>query len=138
VGVVGCSNLSHFKPMVLKAAIALLLLLFGFVDGARLSFQTVQHFDLAFLTHKEVWELNGRRIVCRVDLDSRPDERYGYIAYDCASPDDICRTFWLLRGQQIEDTMTVEATLRLRYVQDDSTQGERRPEKVQDLPLGVW
>jgi hypothetical protein len=40
-------------------------------------FQTVHHFDLAFLTRKHAWELNDRRIVFRVDLDSRPDERDG-------------------------------------------------------------
>jgi hypothetical protein len=33
--------------------------------------------------------LGGRRIVCRVDLDSRPDQHVGYTAYDCASPDDV-------------------------------------------------
>jgi hypothetical protein len=43
------------------------------MDIPFLSFQTVRHFDLAFLTHKQALELNGRHIVCRVDLDSRPD-----------------------------------------------------------------
>jgi hypothetical protein len=60
--------------------------------------------------------LNGRRIVCRVDLDSRPDEREGCTVYDCASPDATYRTVWLRKGEQAEDTMTVEATLHLRYV----------------------
>jgi hypothetical protein len=69
--------------------------------------QTVRHYDLAFLTHKQAWELQGRRIVCRVDLDSRPDERDGYAAHDCASPDDIYRTGWLRGGEHAEDTMTV-------------------------------
>jgi hypothetical protein len=86
------------------------------VDGSRLSFQTVCHFDLAFLTHKEALELNGRRIVCRVDLASRPEERDGFTVYDCASPDDTYRTVWLREGEQVEETMSVEATLRLRYV----------------------
>jgi hypothetical protein len=86
------------------------------VDGSRLSFQTVRHFDLAFLPHKQALELSGRRIVCRVDLDSRPEERDGFTVYDCASPDDVYRTVWLRGGEQAEDTMTVEATLRLRYV----------------------
>jgi hypothetical protein len=76
----------------MKATAAALLLLLVSVDGSRLSFQTVQHYDLAFLTPKQAWELNGRRIVCRVNLDSRPDERDGYTVYDCASPDDIYRT----------------------------------------------
>jgi hypothetical protein len=38
------------------------------------------------------------------------------MAYDCASPDDVYRTIWLREGEQAEDTMIVEATLRLRYV----------------------
>jgi hypothetical protein len=46
--------------------VAALLLLLAFVNGPRPSFQTVQHFDLAFLTHKLAWELNGQRIGCRV------------------------------------------------------------------------
>jgi hypothetical protein len=69
---------------------ALLLLAYG--DGPRPSFQTVRHDDLAFLTHKEAWELNGRRIVCRVDLDSLPQERGEFTVYDCASTDDAYRT----------------------------------------------
>jgi hypothetical protein len=92
---------------------AALLLLLASVDSSRLSFQTTRHYDLAFLTHKEALELNGRRIVCRVDLDSRPDERGGFTVYDCASPDGTYRTVWLRDGEQAEDTMTVEATLRL-------------------------
>jgi hypothetical protein len=99
----------------MKAAAALLLLLVS-VDGPRLSLQTVQHFDLAFLTHKQAWELQGQRIVCRVDLDSLPEERNGFTVYDCASPDDTYRTVWLREGEQVEDTMSVEATLHLRYV----------------------
>jgi hypothetical protein len=60
--------------------------------------------------------LNGRRIVCRVDLDSRPDQRGGFTIYDCASLDDTYRTVWLFDGEQVEGTMTVEATLHMRYV----------------------
>jgi hypothetical protein len=100
---------------IMKTAVALLLLL-DYLDGPRPSWQTVQHCDLVFLTHKQAWELNCRRIVCRVDLDSRPEERGGFAVYDCASPDDVYRTVWLREGEQVEDTMTVEATLRLRYV----------------------
>jgi hypothetical protein len=88
----------------------------GTLDVSRIFFQTVRHFDLAFLTHKQAWKLQGQRIVCRVDLDSRPDKRGGFTVYDCASPDDTYRTIWLREGEQVEDTMTVEATLRLRYV----------------------
>jgi hypothetical protein len=91
---------------------AALLLLLSYLDGSRPPFQTVQHFDLTFLTHKEALDLNGRRIVCRVDLDSRPNERGGYTINDCASLDDTYRTVWLRRGQQVEDTMIVEAMLR--------------------------
>jgi hypothetical protein len=98
-----------------KAAVAALMLLVS-GDGPRPSFQTVRQYDLAFLNHKQAWELNGRRIVCRVDLDSRPEECPGYIAYDCASPDDTYRTVWLRGGEQVEDAMMVEAKLRLRYV----------------------
>jgi hypothetical protein len=76
------------------------LLLLASVDGPRPSWQTVQHFDLAFLTHKQAWELNGQRIVCRVGLDSRPDERSGYTVYDCARPDDTYRTVWLRDGSR--------------------------------------
>jgi hypothetical protein len=96
--------------------VAALLLLRSYLDGSRPPFQTVRHFDLAYLTHKQALELNVQRIVCRVDLDSRPEIRDGYIAYDCASPDDVYRTVRLREGEQTEDTMTVEATLRLRYV----------------------
>jgi hypothetical protein len=99
----------------LRTAFALLLLLASVVSP-RPSFQTVQHFDLAFLTHKEAWELQGQRIVCRVDLDSRPEKRGGFTVYDCASPDGTYRTVWLRAGEEVEDTMMVEATLRLRYV----------------------
>jgi hypothetical protein len=100
----------------MRTAIAALLLLLASVDGPRLSFQTVRQFDLAFLTHQQAWELNGQRIVCRVDLDSRPDERGAFTVYDCASPDDTYRTVWLRDGEQAEGTMTVEGTVRLRYV----------------------
>jgi hypothetical protein len=95
---------------------AALLLLLGYVDSFWLSLRTVRHFDLGFLTHKQAWELQGQRIVCRVDLDSRPEERGGYTVYDCASPDDTYRTVWLREGEQVEGTMIVEAILRLRYV----------------------
>jgi hypothetical protein len=98
-----------------KTVAACILLLVS-VNGPRLPFQTIQHFDLAFLTHKQAWELNGRRIVCRVDLDSRPDKRDGFTVYDCASSDDDHRTVWLRGGEEAEDTMIIEATLRLRYV----------------------
>jgi hypothetical protein len=91
------------------------------VDGSRLSFQTVQQFDLAFLPHREAQELNGRRIVCRVDLDSRPNERSRFTVYDCTSPDGTYRTFWLRAGEEAEDTMIVEATLHLRYVPPGET-----------------
>jgi hypothetical protein len=97
-------------------AIVATLLLLTYVEGPHPSFQTVRHYDLAFLTPKEARELNGRRIVCRVDLDSRPDERGGYTAYDCASPDGTYRTLWLRDGEHADDTMMVEATLRLRSV----------------------
>jgi hypothetical protein len=100
----------------MRTAIAALLLLLASVDGPRPSWQIVQPFDLAFLTHKQDWELNGQRIVCCFDLDSRPDERDGYTACDCASPDGTYRTIWLREGEEAEDTMTVEATLRLRNV----------------------
>jgi hypothetical protein len=99
----------------MKAVVAALLLL-TYGDGPRPSLQIVRHYDLAFLTHKQAWELTGRRIVCRVDLDSRPEERAGYTVYNCASPDDTYRTVWLHEGEQAEDTRTVEATLHLRYV----------------------
>jgi hypothetical protein len=102
----------------MKAAFAALLLS-AYVDTPQPSFRAIRHYDLAFLTHQEAWDLHGQRIVCRVDLDSRPEMRHGYIAYDCASPDDVYRAVWLRRGQQIEDTMTVEATLRLRYFPPD-------------------
>jgi hypothetical protein len=45
--------------------------------------------------------MNGRRIVCRVDLDSRPKERDGFTVYDCASPDDTYRTVWLREGEHV-------------------------------------
>jgi hypothetical protein len=86
------------------------------VDDPRLSLQTVRHYDLAFLTHKQALELNARRIVCRVELDSRPEVLHGCIAYDCANPDDTYRTVWLCDGEQVEDRMIDEATLRLRYL----------------------
>jgi hypothetical protein len=91
-------------------------MLFAIVEGGHLSFKTVRHYDLALLTHKQAWELQGQRIVCRVDLDSRPEVCHGSIAYDCASPDDTYHTVWLREGEKVEDTMMVEATLRLRYV----------------------
>jgi hypothetical protein len=59
---------------------------------------------------------NGKQIFCRVDLDSRPEVRGGYTVNDYARPDDTYRTVWLREGEQVEDTMTVEATLHLRYV----------------------
>jgi hypothetical protein len=82
----------------------------------RTSFQTVRHYDLAFLMHKQAWELQGQRIICRVDLGSRPCQRSVFTVYDCASPDTTYRTVWLRDGEQAEDTITAEATLRLRYV----------------------
>jgi hypothetical protein len=103
------------RDLARRTAIVLLLLLVS-VDSGRPSFQAVLHFELAFLTHKEALELNGRRIVCRVDLDSLPDEHDDHTAYDCAGPDNTYRTVWLRGGEDAEDTMTVEATLRLRYV----------------------
>jgi hypothetical protein len=96
--------------------IAALLPLLAYVGGSRLSFQTVRHFDLAFLKHKQAWDLQGQRIVCRVNLDWRPEERGGCTAYDCASPDGTYCTVWLRDGEEVEGTMTVEARLRLRYV----------------------
>jgi hypothetical protein len=53
----------------MRTAIAALLLLLASVDGPRPAFQVTRHYDLAFLTRKQALELNGRRIVCRVDLD---------------------------------------------------------------------
>jgi hypothetical protein len=91
-------------------------MLFAIVEGGHLSFKTVRHCDLAFLTHKQAWELQRQRIVCRVGLDSRPEVRDGYTVYDCASPDYTYRTEWLREGEQVEGTMSVEATLMLRYV----------------------
>jgi hypothetical protein len=90
--------------------------LYGILAFPRPSFQAIRHNDLAFLTHKQAWELQGQWIVCRVDLDSRPDERDGYTVYDCASPDDTYWTVWLREAERAEDTMIVEATLLLRYV----------------------
>jgi hypothetical protein len=92
------------------------LLLLADVASSRPSFQVLRHYDLAFLTHKEAQDLYGRRIVCHVDLDSRPDQRGLFTAYDGASPDDTYRTVWLRDGEQAEATMTVEATLHLRQV----------------------
>jgi hypothetical protein len=95
---------------------AALLLLLAYVDGSRPSFQTVEQYDLAFLTHNEAWDLNGQRIVCRADLDSRPVERGGFTVYDSASPDGTYRTVWLREREQAENTMTVQAALHLRYI----------------------
>jgi hypothetical protein len=63
----------------MKTAFAALLLL-AYVVSPRPSFQTTRHYDLAFLTHKQAWELQGQRIVCRAGLDSRPEKRDGYNA----------------------------------------------------------
>jgi hypothetical protein len=98
-----------------RTCVALLLLL-AYVNGSRLSFQTVRPFDMAFFTHKQALELHGQRIVCRVDLDSLPDERAGHTAYDCASPDDTYRTVRPRDGEDAEDTMTGEGTVHLRYL----------------------
>jgi hypothetical protein len=49
----------------IKATGALLLLLV-YVNGFHLSFHTVRHFELAFLSHQQAGELNDQRIVRRV------------------------------------------------------------------------
>jgi hypothetical protein len=43
------------RSTTIRIFVALLLLL-AYLDGSRISFQTVRHYDLAFLTHKQAWD----------------------------------------------------------------------------------
>ncbi len=70
----------------------------------------VRTFTLAKLTRAEASVL-----MYRIVLNS-PEERDGrFLLYECKSEDGTARTVWLYRGQDVEDEMTVEATLQVLY-----------------------
>src|SRR5262249_30643561 len=56
---------------------------------------------------------NGRRALYRVALDSTDGEYGGFVLYDRFSPDGTEHTAWLYPGQDFEEEMGVEATLRV-------------------------
>jgi hypothetical protein len=37
------------------------------------------------------------------------------VVYDCASPDAVNRTLWLMPGQRVKDVMIVEGVFRLLW-----------------------
>jgi hypothetical protein len=92
----------------------LLLLLFP-ADVPPIPTAVERSLDLATLSHRDAQRLDGCRVRFRVELESRPGDGGGAVAYDCVSPDDANRTVWLVPGQQVSDVMTVEGVFRLLW-----------------------
>ncbi len=68
--------------------------------------------DLATLIAADALALDGRRELFRVRVDSSWGGLGGWTICDCASPDDVHRTLWLVGRPDTEEEMTVAATLR--------------------------
>src|SRR5262249_10201065 len=96
---------------------ATLLLLLVPADVPRIPTAAVRTYDLATRSHPQAERLDGRRVRIRVDLESEPGDAGGAIVYDCASPDAVNRTVWLVPRQQIKDVMEVEGVFRLLWRQ---------------------
>jgi hypothetical protein len=73
--------------------------------------------DLATFSHRDAQRLDGQRVRIRVDLEALPGDAGGPIVYDCASPDDVNRTVWLVSGREAKDVMVVEGVFRLLWRQ---------------------
>src|SRR5262249_9328100 len=69
--------------------------------------------DLATLSSADALRLDGRRGLFRISLDSTEGEYDGFILYDCRSPDAVLRSVRLYPGQEDDDEMVVETTLRV-------------------------
>jgi hypothetical protein len=73
--------------------------------------------DFATLTDAETRRLDGREALFRVTLDgdSEPEERDGFTCADCTGDAPPPRSLYLHAGQGVAASMTVKATLQIRY-----------------------
>jgi hypothetical protein len=80
--------------------------------------QAVLHaHDFAALTDAEARRLEGKPALFRVTLDTDCDteERDGSVCANCVGDGDAPEDVYLCSGQKVDDTMTVEAILQVRY-----------------------
>jgi hypothetical protein len=85
----------------------------AFANAPRVGTGTGRVHDLAALTPRDAYALQGRPALFLVKVDSGEDEHGGFTLYDCVSPDDVLRSAWLYNGREVDDEMVVEATLRV-------------------------
>ena len=55
--------------------------------------------EFAYLTNADAARLAGRWVRMRIDLDSLPEARDGFVAFDCESADSTQRTVWFEPGE---------------------------------------
>jgi hypothetical protein len=99
---------------------AALLLLAGAAHGdgpAPLDTSAVRAHDFATLTDAEARRLEGKPALFRVTLDGDSDteERDGFTCADCVGEGEPLRSLYLCPGQEAAESMTVQATLRIRH-----------------------
>src|SRR5262245_50344646 len=80
---------------------------------APIRFDIARTYDLTNLSPLGAGSLRHQRATFRVALDSSEDLHNGYTIYGCESVDGKLRTVWLVPGVEVDDEMTVEATLRV-------------------------
>jgi hypothetical protein len=100
--------------------LAALLLLVGAAHGdgpAPADTSAVHVHDFATLTDAEARHLDGTPAVFRVVLDSDtdPEERDWFTCADCAGDGEPLRSLYLCPDQEVAESMTVRATLQIRY-----------------------
>jgi hypothetical protein len=69
--------------------------------------------DFATIRAEDIFRLDGRSVVLRLERDSRTEEQDGFLVFDCDGPGDLHRTCWLLSGQKVGTRMTVTGTLHV-------------------------
>jgi hypothetical protein len=74
--------------------------------------------DFTHLPRSEAAQLQSRRALFRIRLNSQADSEAGKVVYDCLGEDGIDRGVVFISGQEVEDDageMLVEATLRIAH-----------------------
>jgi hypothetical protein len=96
--------------------LALLLLTLATGPGPLDTFAVCVH-HFATLTDAEARQLDGRQalFLVRLDGDTEPEERDGWLCCDCEGEGEPLRCLYLHAGCDLADTMTVRATLRVRH-----------------------
>ena len=93
--------------------LALTVVLLSANAAERPSGAVVQVHELATLAPQDAATLAGRPALFRVMLDSAEDTEGTFTLYDCQSLDGKLRSVWLWSGQELQDEMTVQATLQV-------------------------